>query len=158
VFEQIRGFGEYGFPESHAASFALIAYATAWMREHHLDVFTCSLLNAQPMGFYVPATIIEDSKRHGLTVLPVDVTTSDWDCGLEGTDPFFAARRYPGSLARKRDLFPVRLGLRYVKGLHEAVARRLLDARAERTFTSIDDVVKRAMLDEGATARLAESG
>ena len=66
VFEQIRGFGEYGFPESHAASFALIAYATAWMRRHHLDVFTCSLLNAQPMGFYTPSTIIEDAKRHGL--------------------------------------------------------------------------------------------
>src|SRR6266705_2188977 len=89
VFEQIRGFGEYGFPESHAASFALIAYATAWMRRHHLDVFTCSLLNAQPMGFYMPATIIEDAKRRGLTVLPVDVTVSDWDCAIEekGTLP-----------------------------------------------------------------------
>jgi error-prone DNA polymerase len=111
VFEQIRGFGEYGFPESHAASFALIAYATAWMRHHHLDVFTCSLLNAQPMGFYMPSTIIEDAKRRGLQVLPVDVTVSDWDCTLEekGALPFFAAKRYPGSFVRKRGVSPFRI-------------------------------------------------
>ncbi|MCA9729468.1 MAG: error-prone DNA polymerase, partial [Candidatus Eisenbacteria bacterium] len=83
VFEQIRGFGEYGFPESHAASFALIAYATAWVRRHYPDVFTCALLNAQPMGFYTPATIIEDAKRHGVLVLPVDIATSAWHCTLE---------------------------------------------------------------------------
>ena len=83
VFEQIRGFGEYGFPESHAASFALIAYATAWLRCHYPDVFTCSLLNAQPMGFYTPATIIDDAIRHGVEVRPVDVTASAWDCTLE---------------------------------------------------------------------------
>jgi error-prone DNA polymerase len=83
VFEQIRGFGEYGFPESHAASFALIAYATAWLRRHHPDVFTCSLLNAQPMGFYSAATIVEDAKRHGVPILPVDVAVSGWDCTLE---------------------------------------------------------------------------
>ena len=143
VFDQIRGFGEYGFPESHAASFALIAYATAWMRRHHLDAFTCSLLNAQPMGFYTASTIIDDAKRHGLTVLPVDVTVSDWDCTLETGDT---------------PSFPVRLGLRYVKGFQEATARRLLDARAGRPFASIDDLVRRAKLDEGAAARLAESG
>jgi error-prone DNA polymerase len=168
VFEQIRGFGEYGFPESHAASFALIAYATAWMRRHHLDVFTCSLLNAQPMGFYMPATIIEDAKRRGLVVLPVNVTISDWDCALEGTFPFSqiedtASFPEKGSvrLFEKRGvspLTPVRIGLRYVKGLHEATAKRILDARAEREFTSIDDIVRRAKLDDGATARLAESG
>ena len=161
VFEQIRGFGEYGFPESHAASFALIAYATAWMRRHHLDVFTCSLLNAQPMGFYMPSTIIEDAKRRGLTVLPVDVTVSDWDCGLEGTVPFFLQSSSDPALLRKRGpspLTPVRLGLRYVKGLHEAVAQRILEARAGGAFASIDDVVKRAKLDDGATSRLAESG
>ncbi|HEX4824468.1 MAG TPA: error-prone DNA polymerase [Candidatus Polarisedimenticolaceae bacterium] len=149
VFEQIRGFGEYGFPESHAASFALIAYATAWMRKHHLDVFTCSLLNAQPMGFYMPATIIEDAKRHGLRVLPVDVTVSQWECTLEKGNS-------SQSTVDSND--SCRLGLRYVKGFHEAVAARLLEARAERPFVSIDDVVKRAKLDEGATARLAESG
>ncbi len=86
VFDQIRGFGEYGFPESHAASFALIAYATAWMRRHYPDVFTCSLLNAQPMGFYSPATIVEDARRHGVKVRPVDVRRSHWDCTLEPGD------------------------------------------------------------------------
>ena len=156
VFEQIRGFGEYGFPESHAASFALIAYATAWMRRHHLDVFTCSLLNAQPMGFYTASTIIDDAKRHGLRVLPVDVTISAWDCEI-GDSPLFLSKSI---LEEKGDcpLFPVRLGLRHVKGLHEATARRILEARAERAFASIDDVVRRAKLDDGATARLAEAG
>ena len=159
VFEQIRGFGEYGFPESHAASFALIAYATGWMRRHHLDVFTCSLLNAQPMGFYTPSTIIEDAKRKGLVVLPVDVTVSDWDCTLEkGTLPFSTQKDTPVRIGRKRGVSPLRIGLRYVKGLHEGTARRILDARSEREFTAIDDVVKRARLDDGATARLAESG
>ena len=86
VFEQIRGFGEYGFPESHAASFALIAYATAWLRCHYPDVFACSLLNAQPMGFYTPATIVDDAFRHGVEVRPVDVTASGWDCTLEPID------------------------------------------------------------------------
>ena len=82
VFEQIRGFGEYGFPESHAASFALIAYATAWLKCHYPAEYSCSLLNAQPMGFYTPATIVEDAKRHGVVVRSIDVQTSDWDCTL----------------------------------------------------------------------------
>ena len=83
VFDQIRGFGDYGFPESHAASFALIAYATAWLRCHYPEVFVCSLLNAQPMGFYTPATIVDDAIRHGVEVRPIDVTASVWDCTLE---------------------------------------------------------------------------
>ena len=118
VFDQIRGFGEYGFPESHAASFALIAYATAWLRCHYPEVFTCSLLNAQPMGFYTPATIVDDAVRHGVEVRPVDVTASDWDCTLEprledseegrmepgGTRrPRSKARRGSGQAARDRE-------------------------------------------------------
>ena len=83
VFEQIRGFGEYGFPESHAASFALIAYATAWLKCHYHAEYSCALLNAQPMGFYTPATIVEDAKRHRVVVRSIDVQTSDWDCTLE---------------------------------------------------------------------------
>jgi error-prone DNA polymerase len=142
VFDQIRGFGEYGFPESHAASFALIAYATAWMRRHHLDAFVCSLLNAQPMGFYSTATIVEDAKRHGLTVLPVDVAVSAWDCALEGAKAPFA----------------VRMGLRYVKGIARAHGERIEAARAEGAFSSIDDLVRRAALDGGTIARLAEAG
>ena len=86
VFEQIRGFGDYGFPESHAASFALIAYATSWLRCHYPEVFACSLLNAQPMGFYTPATIVGDAARHGVEVRPVDVTASAWDCTLEAIE------------------------------------------------------------------------
>jgi error-prone DNA polymerase len=142
VFDQIRGFGEYGFPESHAASFALIAYATAWMRRHHLDAFVCSLLNAQPMGFYSTATIVEDAKRHGLAVLPVDVAVSAWDCALEGAKAPFA----------------VRMGLRYVKGIARAHGERIETARAEGPFSSIDDLVRRAALDGGTVARLAEAG
>jgi error-prone DNA polymerase len=95
VFEQIRGFGEYGFPESHAASFALIAYATAYLKCHYPAEFACSLLNAQPMGFYSPATIVEDAKRHGVEVLPIDVTASAWPCTLEekrGQTPFSRSR------------------------------------------------------------------
>ncbi len=84
VFEQIRGFGDYGFPESHAASFAYIAYVSAWLKCHYPEVFVCALLNAQPMGFYSPATLIDDAKRHKLTVLPVDVARSRWDCTLGG--------------------------------------------------------------------------
>jgi error-prone DNA polymerase len=103
VFEQIRGFGEYGFPESHAASFALIAYATALLKCHYHAEYTCALLNAQPMGFYAPATIVEDAKRHLLVVRPIDVQVSDWDCTLE-TCPESAGG------------FAVRMGLRYERG------------------------------------------
>jgi error-prone DNA polymerase len=140
VFEQIKGFGEYGFPESHAASFALIAYATAWMRCHHPEVFTCALLNAQPMGFYSAATIVDDAKRHGVRFLPVDATRSAWECTLEG------------------EALAVRVGLRYVKGLPKASGQRLLDARGERPFATVADLVARAGIDEGALTRLAESG
>jgi error-prone DNA polymerase len=98
VFSQIRGFGEYGFPESHAASFALLAYVTAWLRCHHHEVFTCAILNAQPMGFYTPATLVEDAKRHGVEVLPIDINKSKWDCALEAIADTDTARH-----ARQRE-------------------------------------------------------
>ncbi len=145
VFEQIQGFGEYGFPESHAASFALIAYATSWLKRHFPSAFLGAMLNAQPMGFYSPATLIEDAKRHGVEVRPIDVTISDWDCALE---------ECPGS----GEGFAVRMGLRYVKGLHTAASEGLLAARRERPFRSIDDLAQRSGLDQGGLARLAESG
>jgi len=112
------------------------------------------------MGFYTPATIIEDAKRRGLRVLPVDITESEWDCTLEGTVPFFLQSSPDTALINKRGLspLPLRLGLRYVKGLHEATAKRILETRAENAFSSIDDVVRRAKLDDGATARLATAG
>ena len=143
VFEQIRGFGEYGFPESHAASFALIAYATSWIRCHYPDIFTCSLLNAQPMGFYAPATIIDDAKRHDIEIRPIDVTCSEWQCTLEPHTERFA----------------VRMGLRYIKGLSESRDWTRIDAaRRDRPFVSVDDVVARTGLDERVLSRLAEAG
>jgi len=148
VFEQIRGFGEYGFPESHAASFALISYATAWMKCHYPDVFTCSLLNAQPMGFYSCSTIVEDAKRHAVEVRAVDVQHSLWDCTLEP-----ASVRAPPSRG-----FAVRMGLRYVKGLGRAQWEKVIGARRERGFSSVDDFVERTGLGEGALSRLAEAG
>ena len=148
VFEQIRGFGDYGFPESHAASFALIAYATAWLRCRYPAVFVCSLLNAQPMGFYTPATIVGDAVRHGVEVRPVDVTASAWDCTLEALDA-----------TGTRSSFAVRMGLRYVKGLSEERDwRRIEAARTERPFASMEDFTRRTRLDEGMVGRLAEAG
>ena len=149
VFEQIRGFGEYGFPESHAASFALIAYATAWLRCHYLDVFVCALLNAQPMGFYSPATVVEDARRRGVEVRPVDVRVSRWDCTLE---PLEAPRA-------RGPRFAVRLGLRYVKGL--SLARdwpRIEGARKRGPFRSVEDFVRRTGLGTGVLRRLARAG
>ncbi|HEU4730338.1 MAG TPA: error-prone DNA polymerase [Kofleriaceae bacterium] len=144
VFEQIRGFGEYGFPESHAASFALIAYATSWLRKHYLAEFTCSLLNAQPMGFYAPATIVGDAQRHGLEVRPIDVTRSAWDGTLEPTsDPFG---------------FAVRMGLRWIKGIHLADAQRIVAVRTDRRFASLADFVRRARVPGRLHDALAQAG
>jgi error-prone DNA polymerase len=145
VFEQIRGFGEYGFPESHAASFALIAYATAWLKCHYPVEFTCALLNAQPMGFYSAATIVEDAKRHHVIVRSIDIRVSDWDCTLE------PCAESPGSSA-------VRMGLRYVKGLGEHDGQKIARARAAELFTSLQDFARRSALDEGALGALAEAG
>ena len=145
VFEQIRGFGEYGFPESHAASFALIAYATAWLKCHYPAEFTCALLNAQPMGFYMPATIVEDAKRHQIVVRSLDVRISDWDCTLE-------------PCAENNGGFAVRIGLRYVKGLGEREGESIVDARSAVQFSSLQDFVRRTDLDEGSLSALAEAG
>ncbi|MFQ5899351.1 MAG: error-prone DNA polymerase [Candidatus Methylomirabilia bacterium] len=145
IFTQIQGFGEYGFPESHAASFALIAYATAWLKRHYPSAFTCALLNAQPMGFYSPATIVEDAKRHGVVVRPVDVLTSAWGCTLAPC---------PESAGG----FAVRMGLRYVKGLGAGDESRIETARRACPFASLADCVRRTGLDERALTALAEAG
>jgi error-prone DNA polymerase len=145
VFEQIRGFGEYGFPESHAASFALLAYATAWLKRHQPEAFTCALLNAQPMGFYSPATIVEDARRHGLEMRPIDVTRSDWDCTLEEGE-------------RRGSDLAVRMGLRYVKGLAEASGREAALAARLRPFSDLSDLVRRTHFDEKELVALAEAG
>ena len=140
VFDQIRGFGEYGFPESHAASFALIGYATAWLKCHHPEIFTCGILNALPMGFYSAATLIDDLKRHGGDVRPVDVTRSDWDCTLERDDD--------GRLA-------VRIGLRFVRGLTEACGLRIA---AARPYTHLHELARKAQLPDRALRTLARAG
>jgi error-prone DNA polymerase len=143
VFSQIQGFGEYGFPESHAASFALIAYITSWLRCHHHAAFTCALLNAQPMGFYSPATIVEDAKRHGVEVRPVDVRSSAWDCTIERTSA--------------RDL-AVRMGFRFVKGFGEREKQRIANALVHGPFMSAEDFVKRTRLASNRLQTLAEAG
>jgi error-prone DNA polymerase len=140
TFKQLEGFGSYGFPESHAASFALIAYASSWMKCRHPEVFLCAILNSQPMGFYAPAQLVRDARAHGVEVRWVDVGRSDWNCTLELADD--------GRLA-------VRLGLRMVRGLAEEDALKLVSRRRERAFASIDDLWSRADFGQGALKRLA---
>ncbi|TVQ25183.1 MAG: DNA polymerase III subunit alpha [Spirochaetaceae bacterium] len=148
VFDQIRGFGEYGFPESHAASFALIAYSTAWMRHHHPDVFVCALLNAWPMGFYAPATIVADARRAGIEIRPVCIHRSEWFCTLEAHD----VRGNNGAGAIR---FAVRMGLRFVRGVGPEDWTRVLDARP---FSDLDDCMRRTRLSEDVMVSLSESG
>ncbi len=136
VFQQIRGFGEYGFPESHAASFALISYVTAWLKCHHPAEFTCALLNAWPMGFYSPATLVEDAKRHGLRILPIDVQRSTWECAMERG--------------------AVRMGVKFVHGL--SVLHRARLEMAPPPYLNLDDFVRRTRLDKRALDALAEVG
>ncbi|WP_336236113.1 error-prone DNA polymerase [Achromobacter dolens] len=147
LFRQIEGFGEYGFPESHAASFALLAYASSWLKRHEPEAFLAALLNSQPMGFYAPAQLVQDARRHGVRVLPVDVTVSGWDAALE-TAPADAPPRRPHPHAPSPDeLRPaVRLGLSLIQGLHQDSARRIEAARAEAPFTSTGDLARRAAL------------
>src|SRR5690242_18407899 len=147
VFNQICGFGEYGFPESHAASFALISYAAAYLRRHYAAEFTCALFNAQPMGFYSISTIVEDAKRQGVEVRPVDAQKSEWDCTLE---------EIPAGTTERQ--FAVRMGLRFVKNIGEANARQIVSARAMEPFSSIEDVARRSKLNERALSAMAEAG
>jgi error-prone DNA polymerase len=139
---QLEGFGSYGFPESHAYSFAIIAYESAWMKCHHPDVFCAALLNSQPMGFYAPAQIVRDAREHGVEVRPVSINDSRWDCTLEPTDD---------------GRFAVRLGLRMVKGLANRDAARLVSERADQPFVSVDDLWRRARIPVSALVELAEA-
>jgi error-prone DNA polymerase len=143
TFRQLEGFGSYGFPESHAASFALIAYASSWMKCWHPDVFCTALLNAQPMGFYAPAQIVRDARNHGVEVRPVCINASRWDCTLEATDI--------------EDRFAVRLGLRMVHGLANSHGATLVGARADHPFVSVDDLWRRAGVPVAALVQLAEA-
>ena len=145
LFEQIKGFGDYGFPESHAASFALLVYASAWQKTHYPAHFACALLNSQPMGFYSPATILSDARRHGVVVRDVDITQSNWDCTLE-------AHGEDGSQRA------IRLGFRQIKGLGEKAGLRIEAARREWRFSDIEDVARRAALARNEVDALAEAG
>lgn len=145
IFEQIKGFGEYGFPESHSASFALLAYASAWLKYHHPDVFLAALLNSQPMGFYQPSQLVQDAQRNGkVQVRPVDVRYSDWDCTLE-------------PIAHS-DKSAVRLGMRLIKGMGQAAAERVMAARTVKPFDDVLNMVRRAQLDRRDREALAASG
>jgi error-prone DNA polymerase len=142
TFKQIEGFGSYGFPESHAASFAKIAYASCWMKHHHPDVFCAALLNAQPMGFYAPAQIVRDARAHGVEVRPVSINHSHWDCSLE-----------PG----RGKYLAVRLGFRQVRGLANVHGAAIVAARGPAPFGTIEEVWRRAGVPRVAIERLAEA-
>ena len=150
IFKQIQGFGEYGFPESHAASFAKLVYISCWLKCHEPACFLAAMLNSQPMGFYAPSQLVQDARRHGVQVRAVDVTHSAWDCTLE--EP--AVRHELPVLSTVEGQYPgirpaqpaVRLGLRLVAGLSEKGAQRLVAARAEAPFTSTEDMALRAQL------------
>jgi len=146
LFEQIKGFGSYGFPESHSASFAGIVYASCWLKCHEPAAFACALLNAQPMGFYGASQIVQDAQRHHVAVRPVDVRYSDWNCTLEAD-----AASSVGSPA-------IRLGLRQVRGFREDVALRLSTERASGAFEDITDLCARVRLDDRHREALAEAG
>ncbi len=154
VFKQICGFGEYGFPESHAASFALISYAGAYLKQHYPVEFACGLINSLPMGFYSLSTIVEDTRRHGIDIRPIDVRVSGWDCAVEhdATNPASHETNAPGA---KRTRAALRMGLRCVKGLSESDGARIVEAR---DATSLEAFVQRARLNEKQLAALAESG
>ncbi|MRG63951.1 DNA polymerase III subunit alpha [Rhizobium pusense] len=148
IFKQLEGFGSYGFPESHAASFALIAYASSWLKCHHPDIFCTALLNSQPMGFYAPAQIVRDARDHGVEVRPVCVNHSRFDCTLEPTG---------GKDASGKERYAVRLGMRMVKGLSNDHAADIVNVRQDRPFVSVDDLWRRAGVPAAALVCLAEA-
>lgn len=148
IFKQLEGFGSYGFPESHAASFALIAYASSWLKCHHPDIFCTALLNSQPMGFYAPAQIVRDARDHGVEVRPVCVNNSRFDCTLEPTGK---------KNGKGEERFAVRLGLRMVKGLSNGHAADIVASRQDRDFASVDDLWRRAGVPAAALVCLAEA-
>jgi error-prone DNA polymerase len=155
IYQQILGFGEYGFPESHSASFALLVYVSAWLKRYHPAAFCAALLNSLPMGFYGPSQLVQDARRHGVEVQPVDVTVSGWDCTLEKmTTELDPEHADAGSDSKSPAL---RLGLRLVSGLAETSAQRIVAARAAAPFASVADLAQRAQLDRHDLACLAKA-
>ncbi len=164
LFNQIKGFGEYGFPESHAASFALLVYSSAWLKYQVPAHFTCALLNAQPMGFYSPHSLIRDAQRHGVTVRDVDVTQSEWLSTLEASNPALKSESLqrildePLLLERALRNRALRLGLHQLTGFGEQAARVLEEARRQRPFSDIDDLIQRTRLERSKIELLAQAG
>jgi error-prone DNA polymerase len=153
LFEQIKGFGDYGFPESHAASFALLVYSSSWQKAHYPAHFICAILNSQPMGFYSPSSLVKDAQRHGVEVREVRIENSTWDSSLEPASEHCRVKsEWPGASKA------LRLGFRLVKGVGEAAGKAIEAARAARPFTSLDDVVRRAKLQKNEVEALAEAG
>jgi error-prone DNA polymerase len=184
IYQQILGFGEYGFPESHAASFALLVYVSAWLKCFEPAAFTCALLNSQPMGFYAPSQLVQDARRHGVEVRAVDVTVSEWDCSLEAAEksppaPLLqrgergsrfpplpkeeSGSRFPpltkggegGFNSAEKHPPALRLGLRMIQGLSRAGAERIITARRAAPFASVEDLAARAALDQRDLKALA---
>ncbi len=156
IFQQILGFGEYGFPESHSASFALLAYVSCWLKHHEPAAFLAAMLNSQPLGFYSPSQLVQDARRHCVEVRPADVTVSEWGCTLE---PRPTGHSSPITHHSSRLSNPaVRLGLRMVKGLAEAAAQRIVDARTATAFAGVEDLARRARLDRRDLRNLAAAG
>ncbi|MEM8817112.1 MAG: OB-fold nucleic acid binding domain-containing protein, partial [Pseudomonadota bacterium] len=143
IFLQIQGFGDYGFPESHSASFALLVYVSCWLKRHYPAAFTCALLNSQPMGFYSPSQLLQDLRRHSVQVRPIDINESGWDCSLERTDTGEAC---------------LRLGFRMLKGLHEEAADRVVEARMAGPYTGMQELLERAKLERRELDLLASAG
>ena len=183
TFRQIRGFGDYGFPESHAASFALLVYVSAWLKCRYPGAFTAALLNSQPMGFYAPAQLVRNAKEHGVEVLPVDVNCSDWHSTLEESREGEGERGRRGERERGGEieigpispspslpcspsphlpvspsLFSLRLGLHMLGGFQKAHAERIVDARGNRPFCSMEDFTRRTRLGRPVVSRLAKAG
>jgi error-prone DNA polymerase len=180
IYQQILGFGEYGFPESHSASFALLVYVSAWLKHYEPAAFTCALLNSQPMGFYSPSQLTQDLRKHGGVILPADVVVSDYECTLEDVNPSpsqelphprpspegrgeTSARlrrenKFGGAGVRDNPQPALRLGLCLVKGLAKAAAERLVVARGQRGFASVDDLARCANLNARDMHALAAAG
>jgi error-prone DNA polymerase len=158
-FSQIEGFGDYGFPESHAASFAILVYVSAWLKCHYPDVFCAAILNSQPMGFYAPAQLVRDAREHGIEVRPVDINASSWDCTLEEDEGDAAARLHPRHISMKNAIHSthaVRLGFRQINGLSKDNAEALVDAR-DKGYDSVRDLWLRSGLTRAAIERLADA-
>lgn len=180
LFNQIRGFGEYGFPESHAASFALLVYVSAWLKHYYPATFAAALINSQPMGFYAPSQLVRNAQEHGVEVLPVDVNTSQWDCTLEEQTGDLAAASIKDetgdtvgvgdtgandqpdlgssmSHEQLRPRFALRLGMRLLRGFSEQHAQRIIDARADGLFQSQADFAQRTKLSRAIISQLASA-